>query len=450
MIKLKVGKNYLITNNDRPANMSDILYPITFMSAFFQGDNQVCVDFVTVMNMNESIQLVKYITQSNIMDLTILTYIPFDAIRARRRHEGLESYQYAIRDFISRLRESNPLIQTKVIMVNKYQKSPLFNITYNMLKGLSQDKRFLLYHLKDLPVYKDFVTRNQEIPKEIEVIENEIKKITNKKEDVCAESIDMARLNRLKLIKDVTVNENEELQLTILPLKITPAHQLGKCWGQSAIEDIKYLYEAIKHYYLGYKFYMCETIIVIDRSFNVKVKKVLDPRFENLLTSTGWAGPGYCHVGYYSKCYGEFNDVIARAKELGLEYYFIGLKQYLTTANVLDSAGDNVWAWPLVDENNNIVYSALLDRARDYLLDGNPGDLSEITREQLRNMSYDEILTFISQKGWKCSSLRGNRNGPDTIGYSSSGRDNFLAICKKREPDIYNQIMERGEIKDAN
>jgi hypothetical protein len=451
MIKLKVGKNYLITNNDRPANISGILYPITFMSSFLEGENKTCIDLVTAETMNDIVMLSKYAIQLNMLDVTVLTHLDMNVIRSRHMNGQLENFQYVVRDFIKRLREGNPLINVKVIMINKYQKNPLFTTTYNMLASLAQDKRFLLYYLQDLPIYKDFVTRNQEIPKEMEVIDNEIKKLTNKREEVCGESIDMRRINKLKLIKDVKVNEMDELQLNIHPLYITPAHQLGKCWSQEAIADVKYLYETIKHYYLGYKFRMCETVITINRTFNVKVIKVVDPRYELLLSGTGWAGPGYCHIGYNSHCYGEFNDVIARAKELGLEYYFIGLKQYLTTANVLDSAGDNIWAWPLVDENDNIVYSALLDRARDYLLsNSNPGDLSPTDKEMLRAMTFNELFDYIQKRGWKASNLRGNYNGPDTMSYSSRSTDGFLAICKKREPEIYDKIMERGEIKDAN
>ncbi len=435
MLRLKVGKNTLLTLDESKLSNSNTINSVAFMSAFLKGSNVFCLDVSSFIDgyKNRSIveKELKEIVKMGILDITFLV----DLENVQNRSDIL--FRKAGISYIDRtLKKENELIKIKVITINKYKKSLVFLTAREMIKNLELDERWLASKLEKIPSYKEATKRSASINEEIQVIDKEIKKIQDKKNQDTINKVSFNRLKKMKLFSDVQIASNGNLSLTINPMHIIPSEPLGRMFRMKDIEENKYLYNAIKYNYLGYKFLAPSTIIEIDKSFSPKVVEVVDKRFINLLEEIGWGGPGYCHFGLRAKCLGEFSSAVSGARDYGIEYYLLSLKQYITTANVNDSAGCRVWAWPLVDENNNIVYSALLDNVKHYYTD-------------MSDKSYDEILDFMVKENSICASIYSGLS-PATISYCRQGQDNFLILCEKREPEIYNILKEKGVVQDDN
>ena len=165
--------------------------------------------------------------------------------------------------------------------------------------------------------------------------------------------------------------------------------------------------------------------------------------FDDMFEINNWSNVGYLHFGKGHLCGGEFNDVISHAGEYGLEYYFLALRQYITTANMRDTAGVRIWWYPIYDEEDNLVYCAGLDILRKAIMDSS--SFSPEQKSRIADMSIQEFLDWKKSMGIKFREFTDKipskfRSGNQR---TRSGRgDDFLEVLQEKEPELYKTIMK--------
>ena len=302
-----------------------------------------------------------------------------------------------------------------------------------LYSSLLLDKKSILYHLGQLDEYKRFSTRYKEIPKEIQVINDTIKQMS-KDNKICNRKITLKDLEYLDLIEEAKL-DNSNLILKIKSLPIYPSEPFGKCIGKSDFMDNPYLFKAASYLYQGYNFGMVGTMISVNSNFRPEFIKTIDHSFDDMFQCHNWSTIGYLHFGQGHLCGGEFNDVMAHTAEHGLEYFFISLKQYITTANMRDIAGKKVWWYPIYDKEGKIVYCAGLDILRDNL----KGSIPDNEWERIKNMSWEDFLAWKEEHG---VSFRRNLSYRElSSSYNGSG-DTFLEACKEKDPELYERLTK--------
>ena len=183
---------------------------------------------------------------------------------------------------------------------------------------------------------------------------------------------------------------------------------------------------------------MVGTRILVRPDFRPEFIETVDHQFDDMFARNNWSNIGYLHFGKGHLCGGEFNDVMAHTSEHGLEYYFICLKQYITTANMRDYAGRKVWWYPIYDKQGKMVYCAGLDILRDYVL--NSG-ISREEKEKVEKMSWEELQTWRHNHKVRFGDFN-TQWGSDSVGSYSGKDDNFLEVCKVKDPALYEEIMK--------
>ena len=184
---------------------------------------------------------------------------------------------------------------------------------------------------------------------------------------------------------------------------------------------------------------MVGTKIAIRPNFTPEFIETLDHKFDDMFARNNWSNVGYLHFGKGHLCGGEFNDVIAHTAEHGLEYYFICLKQYITTANMRDYAGKKVWWYPIYDDDNNLVYCAGLDILRDNLLSQ---PISDEYKRELEGLDWEGFLRWKQNHNVSFNNLQTPYNSDSVSGYSGK-EDMFLEFCKEHKPELYKEL-EKG------
>lgn len=301
------------------------------------------------------------------------------------------------------------------------------------------DDKSLLSHLDSLDEYKHFSSRFKAIPAELKVINEEIKKMS-KEVKVCDRIITLKDLEYLDMIESARL-EGNYLVLDIKPLYIFPSEPLGKVIDKSSFENNPYLVKAAEYIYKGCNFGMVGTRIRVNTNFRPEFVETHDHQFDDMFMINNWSNVGYLHFGIGHLCGGEFNDVMAHTGEHGLEYYFICLKQYITTANMRDYAGLKVWWYPIFDQEGNLVYCAGLDALRDWII--NHMDIRPADKQLIKDMSIAEF-----QK-WRLEHHIDFRNTNISDRYRSSNvsthskkDDMFLEYCKEHNEELYKELTE--------
>lgn len=431
MIKLKIGDNYLITSNKDTKSKDFIVY----MMSNFEAHNKVALGFDCfghVHSFQPNYVFDDYISAVKKDRVTEL-YILFDQMGNSKRNTMFE-VTVALKGFISRLKETVPGINIKVVNIRKAMSSREFKASEALYDALRLDKRSILYHLDRLDEYKTFSTRYKNIPDELRVIDDTIKKMS-KENKICDRKITLKDLEYLDLIDGATLN-GEYLVLDIKPLPIYPSEPLGKCIGASDFKNNPYLFKAASYLYQGYHFGMVGTRIRINPQFRPEFIETLDHKFDDMFKIHNWSTIGYLHFGLNHLCGGEFNDVMAHTAEHGLEYFFISLKQYITTANMRDIAGRKVWWYPIYDDNGKMVYCAGLDILKDVFL----RNLNRDACEEIKNMDLEQFLSWKNRHGLTFD--RATLNFGDLNTSYSGSDDMFLEVCKNKDPELYEKIMK--------
>lgn len=429
MIKLKIGDNFLLTTHQDTQSKSFIIY---MMGCFkLHGKTAIGLDLLHHQN-TEFLDYHKAIKEANPSELYILTYVP----DVKKDEFAYMSYNQALRVFLQNLKAQTPNIKPRVIRINNLMDTKEFRVASDLYNTLVLDKKNLLAHIDKLDEYKTFSNRYKAIPGELKVINENIKAMSKEKK-VCDRVITLEDLDYLQLIDEAHL-EGENLVLTIKPLSIFASEPFGKCFDRRSYENNKYLFRAASYLYRGYDFGMVGTRILVRPDFRPEFIETVDHQFDDMFARNNWSNIGYLHFGKGHLCGGEFNDVMAHTSEHGLEYYFICLKQYITTANMRDYAGRKVWWYPIYDKQGKIVYCAGLDIMKDYLL--NSGIPRE-EKEKIEKMSWEELQTWRHNHKVRFGDFN-TQWGSDSVGSYSGKDDNFLEVCKVKDPALYEEIMK--------
>ncbi len=423
MIKLKIGDNYLITSTrDELINT----YVPFMMGCFFKHKSVAIAHPVSVSKdiVNEYIKAIKESGESRFFLLVD---------ESSKNMISTRTYSTSMmRTFINDLLTEIPGIDLKVIDISNSQSSREYKFCVELLYRLRLDPHSIAHHLKVIDKYKEFAQRYKAIPAELRVINANIRKLS-KQAEICDRLVGLKDLEYLNLIKKAEL-VGSELYLTLHKMVINPSEDLSKAYTFQCFMDNPYLFKAVKYIRQGCHFGMGETRIKIDSSFTPSFLETIDKSFDDMFNFSNWSRVGYLHFGVGHLCGGEFNGVISSAGKNGLEYYFIALKQYLSTANVRDYAGQKVWWYPIYNDEGHLVYCAGLDILRDTLVPNYP---------EIKDMTISEFLEW---KKRKCISFSNcnipSKYGSSSTAMSSSGQDNFLDACKRLDPELYEEIQK--------
>ena len=435
MLRLKVGKNYLLLNY----SMADkFLFDkaIPYMMGCFQGTNALA-SCLSAGSFNAD-EICKNMDALKTNKLYMLRYVDILELKKNETKLGyndiLEYERSMIKKEISLIKNIKPLAEIKIININAYASTPAFNVAAILYNKLKDDPSSILSVLPRLQTYKTMSQRFAAIPNEIKIIDNDIKRMS-KEVAVCDRVDTLESLKYLQLIDSAKMN-GSSLRLTIKPLAITPSEPLGEVFDACYFRSNPYLYKAASYIYQGCHFGMPATEIEIDTAFRLRFIQTLDHRFDKMFSRHNWSKIGYPHFGDGGFCAGEFNDTMAHAREYGLGYYFISLKQYLGTANMRDLAGVKVFWYPIYNDQGEMVYCAGLDAAiEEYVKTYNP------TRyEELKTMTWEQKAENMKDFSYDRSEIM--RFGAGNLSYHYHGEDSFLKVCQEQDIDLYNKIME--------
>lgn len=427
MLKLKIGDNYLITT-DKDADMRKFI--IYCMSCFSNHKKTLIGLDYNHIRINGFDSYIKAIKDNHLTELYILA--DDKLMENEKKHTADTVSCWLMSDFIRAIRTNiNADMVIKIVKMKNCQATREYKLGEKLYDSLVTNENSILSHLDKLDEYKSFAARYKAIPSEIKVIDESIKKMS-KEVKICERKIVADDLKYLNLIDNIDL-DGQDLILTIKPLTINPSEPLGEYISYGSFRDNPYMRKAASYIYKGCHFGMVGTRIKIRPDFKPEFIETVDHQFDDMFKVSNWSSIGYLHFGLGHLCGGEFNDVIAHTGEHGLEYYFICLKQYITTANVRDYAGAKVWWYPIYDDDNNLVYCAGLDILRDYLV---KNKLHGEDAEKVKNMTIAEFQQWRLQMG--VSFL--NRNLPYSSGNFSTnntrGYDAFIDYCKKNDIEI--------------
>lgn len=445
MLKLKIGQNYLIIDHTRRESAN--YQAIAYMMGCFKGQNKVACYLTNETNIRD---LVKIVNESHLDSLYILWSMNIKQTKASIRNlagrmqiEGWAMYyeqiaytKDSIKKRLEELKALAPNLKVKVISMNSMFQSGEYKAGKALMEVLRKDKTNILSVLDNLEIYKRMSQRYAAIPKELEVINNDIKRL-DREIKVCDRVATVDSLSYLHLIKHAEL-KNGYLYLTIHELPINLSEKMGEVFEPAAFKSNPYMFKAASYIYSGCHFKMPETEIRINTGFRPEFVQTLDHRFDNMFKAHNWSTIGYPHFGVGHLCGGEFNDTMAHGKEYGLEYYFLSLKQYLTTANMRDCAGVKVWWYPIYDKNEKMIYCAGLDNLMEnYIKFTNPDFYND-----LQEMDWEDRATALATCSFNDSRVM--RYGAGNYSWCYKGPDAFLKVCKEQDIDLYNKIM-KGE-----
>lgn len=435
MLKLKIGDNFLITTKQDRNMPVFIKY---CMGCIPTLHNKILLGYEppSIAGNDRNIEnYIKTIKAENPREVYILCDIPLNISELT-----IGMIKKDLKDFILRASSVVPTTKFLVIKINNKINSREYKLANQVYDALSADNKNILSHLDKLDEYKQFQTRYRAIPSELKVINENIKKMS-KEVKICDRTITLKDLEYLNMI-DKAKLEGDSLIIDIKPLPIYPSEPLGKSFTKSSFEQIPYLAKAAKYIYQGCHFGMVGTTIRIRPDFRPEFIETRDHQWDDMFRINNWSSIGYLHFGLGHLCGGEFNDVMAHTGEHGLEYYFMCLKQYITTANMRDYAGKKVWWYPIYNDNNELVYCAGLDILRDKIL---TLDIPERDKNDIRNMSLAEFQQWRLNHHVQFTDYDLRYRSDSANSYSGKD-DAFLAYLADREPEFLKEL-EKGADK---
>lgn len=428
MIKLKIGDNYLITTNKDGLSQSFICYVMSRYNGHgktllgFDPRHQAGSNFRVIIAEDYFRDYAQAVREAKITALEVIFYKEINP------------------EYVRILLNLLPNIKLKFIKITKEDlASREYKMAWNIVDAWKLDKTSILSHLGELDEYKELSTRYKNIPSEIKTVEDSIRAM-KKQSKAEGRKVTLKELEPLHLIEKATLLGNQ-LMLDIYPLYINPSEPLGKVYTEKEFENNPYLYNVAKYLYQGCHFKMPETKIKINPDFRPEFIDTKVHDFDDMFEVNNWSNVGYLHFGKGHLCGGEFNDVMAHAGEYGLEYYFLALRQYITTANMRDIAGVKVWWYPIYNDEDELVYCAGLDILRNLLIEQTTW--SKETKEQVKNMSIKEFLQWKKDHHISFHEVRypNNLRGGNQA-TQSKGEDAFLAVLERKEPELFKTIMK--------
>lgn len=428
MIKLKIGDNYLITTNKDGLSQSFICY----VMSRYNNHGKTLLGFDPRHQTNPNMRV--GCAEDYFRDYA-------QAVReAKLSAVEVIFYKEINPEYVRILLNLLPNVKLKFMKITKEDlASREYKMAWSIVDAWKLDKTSILSHLGELDEYKEMATRYKNIPSEIKTVEDSIRAM-KKQTKTEGRKVTLKELEPLHLIEKASLLGNQ-LMLEIYPLYINPSEILGKVYTEKEFENNPYLYNTAKYLYQGCHFKMPPTKIRINPDFRPEFIDTKVHDFDDMFEVNNWSNVGYLHFGKGHLCGGEFNDVMAHAGEYGLEYYFLALRQYITTANMRDIAGVKVWWYPIYDDEDNLVYCAGLDILRNLLLEQNtwPSDI----KERVKNMTIQEFFDWKKERGINFHDVRypNNLKGGGQMTHST-GKDAFLAVLERKEPELFKTIMK--------
>lgn len=422
MLKLKIGDNFLITTEKDKMMPTYIAFTMGCFSLHGKTVLGASPEYVCSCGFDGFIKAIK---ENHVAELYILT---------NHTSKGI------LQDMITIILTNCPEVKISVVKMDRLLRSKEYKLATDVYNALKKDRNSILYHLDKLDEYKRFSNRFKAIPGELKVVNESIKKFS-KEDKTCEKKITLQDLEYLNLIDKVAL-DGDHLILNIKPLPIYPSEPLGRFINYSTFQDNKYIRKVAEYIYKGCHFGMVGTQIAIHPDFKPEFIDSLDHQWDDLFKVNNWSNVGYLHFGRGHLCGGEFNDVIAHTNEHGLDYYFLCLKQYITTANLRDYAGMKVWWYPIYNEAGELVYCAGLDIMRDTLLDS---DIDSQSKAEIKDMSIADFQEWRLRHGINFTDLRLHHMSTD-IGTHSKNEDMFLKWCQENNEQLYNEIKEGANL----
>lgn len=438
MIKLKVGDNYLLVDTS-DIGMKDY---IVYAMSSFNNSGKVLLG-ADILNRIKNLYSRRSRTLDYLFDDYVNTLVKdgtnevFLLVEDTREAGYKRILQEELLGLIYRIQSRKPDMIIKVIKINEKNNSREYKLGNDVYDALIVDDKSILHHLDKLDEYKTMSNRYKAIPAEIKVVQDSIKQLSKEKK-VTDKKTTLKDLEYLNLI-DRAMLEGDTLVLDIKPLPIYPSEPLGLCMTMDSFETNPYLFKAASYIYQGCHFGMVGTKIKINPSFRPEFIETLDHTFDDMFNNSNWSTIGYLHFGKNHLCGGEFNDVMAHTSEHGLEYYFICLKQYITTANMRDYAGRKVWWYPIYNDKNELVYCAGYEILKDYI-----ASRARNTAE-IKNMTLQEFINYAKENRISFSCLE-TRFGSSSPGTYSGKEDTFLKVCERKDPELYAKIKKGARI----
>jgi len=429
MIKLKIGDNYLITTNKDGLSQTFICY----VMSRYKGHGKTLLGFDHKHQAPSNIRIgvpedyfreyAQAVREAKVQSLDVLFYKEINA------------------EYAKILLNLLPNVKLKFIKITKEDlASREYKVAWQIVDAWKLDKTSILSHLSELDEYKEMSTRFKNIPAEIKTIDDNIRAMKKKAKTEEGRKVTLKELEPLHLIEKAKLSGNE-LVLDIYPIYINPSEILGKVYIENEFERNPYLYNATKYIYQGCHFKMPGTRIKIRPDFIPEFIETKNHDFDDLFEVNNWSNVGYLHFGRGHLCGGEFNDVISHAGEYGLEYYFLALRQYISTANMRDIAGAHIWWYPIYDDEDKLVYCAGLDVLRQMLLE--QSSLPSEERQRIKDMSIQEFLDWKKSHGVNFHDYRYPSNlKSGNQSTHSDGRDAFLTVLERKEPELFKTIMK--------
>lgn len=435
MLRLKIGKNYLLLNY-HSSERTNIDRAIPYMMGCFEGTNLLasCLSYGSF----DAVEVCKNMDTLKTNKLYILHYVDILELK-KEKHTGylrevIQHEKDTLREQITKIKEIKPLAEIKVININAYGMNANYKAAQALYFQLKDDNSSILSVLPRLQTYKTMSQRFAAIPNEMKIIDNDLKRL-EKKVNVCDRVDTLDSLKYLRLIETAKMN-GSKLVLKLLPLRITPSEPLGEVFDPQYFRSNPYLFKAASYIYQGNHFKMPGTEIEIDTNFRLRFIQTLDHTFDSMFRRHNWSGIGYPHFGSSGFCPGEFNDTMAHGREYGLGYYFTSLKQYLGTANMRDLAGVKIFWYPIYNDQEEMIYCAGIDIAiEEYIKHYNRN-----LYEELQAMSWEEKAHKLADLNYDSSDIM--RFGAGNLSYHYHGPDAFLQVCKEKDIELYNKIME--------
>ena len=307
----------------------------------------------------------------------------------------------------------------------------------NVIRSMINDNRFLMGQIEDRLQLKQRIDRKKSIEESLRKKEDRLKNFKSAEEN---ENTNINNILKMKWIDTFSLASSKELDILTKPMACTYVPNIAKFYKIRDIMESEILYRMAKYQALGKYFITLPYHYIIQNNFNItSASNDTIPRTavrEVIYKGTYFHGTA-CHIGNGSACLGELSAAISGAAQNGLDMLLMSFEVYLRSINLPDAAGQRYFCLPMGDKDGNVeVWPYVEDYAKK----------AKISLKGLeRNLDgYEKLINKFEEKG-----LGLNLGSPcrGASGYGEkdqiSNMDAFLELVKEREPEVYEQIMDR-------
>lgn len=307
----------------------------------------------------------------------------------------------------------------------------------NVIRSMINDNRFLVGQIEDRLQLKQKIDRKKSIEESLRKKEDRLKNFKSAEEN---ENTNINNILKMKWIDTFSLTNSKELDILTKPMACTYVPNIAKFYMKQDIMKSEILYRIAKYQALGKYFITLPYHYIIQNNFNItSASNDTVPRTavrEVIYKGTYFHGTA-CHIGNGSACLGELSAAISGAAQNGLDMLLMSFEVYLRSINLPDPAGQRFFCLPMGDKDGNIeVWPYVEDFAKD----------RKISLKGLeRNLDgYEKLINKFEEKGYGLNlgvPCRGATSYNEAT--QMNNMETFLGLVKEREPEVYEQIMDR-------